>query len=151
GLAASVAALAAFLFLGGPQGTSRAPGATLSERHAVGYQSADKLVLAFNLPRDIQPKTAGNPLLELVRPERKDGDSLRQPVQDSTNRVEFPAPKLSANQLTLRCTLGNGTPMEVPLRRVLLVRAHETTVSAGKEFFAGSTGSLRVGVHGVKS
>ncbi len=34
---------------------------------------------------------------------------------------------------------------------MLLVKAHETTLTAGKEFFAGSDAALRCEVHGVKS
>src|SRR5438067_981121 len=59
GLAAAVAALTAFLFLAAPPGVSRAEGATLSERHAVGYQTTDKLILAFNLPSDVDPGNVG--------------------------------------------------------------------------------------------
>ena len=49
-------------------------------------------------------------------------------------RVEFAPPKVAADKLTLRCTLGNGKPLEVPLKRVLLVKAHEwySLVSAGQ-------------------
>ena len=35
--------------------------------------------------------------------------------------------------------------------KVLLVKAHETAVSSGQEFFAGSSASLRCEVHGVKT
>ena len=41
--------------------------------------------------------------------------------------------------------------METPLDKVLLVKAHETTLSSGQEFFAGAPAALRCEVHGVKS
>src|SRR5947208_16080226 len=88
GLAAAVAALAAFLFLAAPPGVSRAEGATLSERHAVGYQTTDKLILAFNLPSDVDPDNAGPLVVELVDPDGKVVDSVRHNVQGRANRVE---------------------------------------------------------------
>jgi uncharacterized protein YfaS (alpha-2-macroglobulin family) len=151
GMVSAATALTVFLLLGGPQTSAPAYGATLSERHAVAYQTTDKLILAFNLPGDVDPAKAGSLLVELVGPDGKVVDSVRQDVEGRSIRVELATPKMPPEQLTLRCTLGKGKPMEVALKRILLVKAHETTVSAGKEFFAGSRTSLRVGVHGVKT
>ncbi len=52
--------------------------------------------------------------------------------------------------MTVRCRL-NKQEHKVELKKVLLVKPHETSLSAGKEFFAGSEAALRCEVHGVKS
>ena len=57
---------------------------------------------------------------------------------------------MPADQVTLVCKFGK-EKIESPLAKVLLVKAHETTLSSGQEFFAGSKASLRCEVHGVKS
>src|SRR5205823_5152867 len=53
-------------------------------------------------------------------------------------------------RLHVRCRLGQGAS-QVPLRKLLLVKAHETALSTGQEFFPGSSASLRCEVHGVRS
>src|SRR5205085_2258412 len=40
---------------------------------------------------------------------------------------------------------------EAPLKEKLLLKAHETSLTAGTEFHAGTTTALRCSVHGVKS
>src|SRR5262249_30594830 len=66
-------------------------------------------------------------------------------------RFEFTPPKVAADKITVRCRFGKGEPLAVPLHKILLVKAHETALSAGQEFFAGSQAALRCNVHGVKS
>jgi hypothetical protein len=65
-------------------------------------------------------------------------------------RCEIPAANLAVRQLKLVCRF-QGNKLAVPVRRVLLAKAHETALTAGTEFFAGSTAALRCDVHAVKS
>src|SRR5262249_26936503 len=59
-------------------------------------------------------------------------------------------PKLAADKLKLVCRAAGNT-YSVPVRQVLLAKAHETTLAASQEFFAGSSTAIRCAVHGIKS
>jgi uncharacterized protein YfaS (alpha-2-macroglobulin family) len=147
--AVAVAVVVGLFFL--PSGSPLSPearGAGLSPDATAAFQTTDKLVLAFNLPRDLPQ--ADTLHVELVGPDGKAVASAEQAVKAGAPRVELKTPKQPAEQLTLRCRLGKES-FEVPLSKVLLVKAHETSLSAGQELFAGSTAAMRVDVHGVKS
>ena len=130
------------------------PPPALTPEAAAGFQTTDKLVLTVNLPAADKTQPADTLRVELIDPDGKVIDSGEQQAQPgdapTTHRFELLSPKLPADKVTLRCTFGK-EKMETPLDKVLLVKAHETALSGGQEFFAGGPASLRCEVHGVKS
>ncbi len=151
--ALTVAAVVALLLVGPPAQQAHAAPA-LTPQAAAGFQTTDKLVLTVNLPRAEKPQPAGTLRVELVDADGKVLTSDERKVQPgdgpTSHRFEMASPKTPADKLTLRCTFG-GEKTETPLAKVLLVKAHETTLSSGQEFFAGAPAALRCEVHGVKS
>jgi 5-hydroxyisourate hydrolase-like protein (transthyretin family) len=119
-----------------------------------GFQTTDKLVLTVSLPPTDKRKITGPLSVELVGPDGKVLAAEQRTVEASPDktghRFEFGSLKVPADKVTLRCTF-DGQKVETPLTKILLVKAHETAVSSGQEFFAGSTASLRCEVHGVKT
>ena len=109
--------------------------------------------MTVNLPAG-KGQAADRLRVELIDPDGKRIDSGEQQAQPgdapAAYRFELMSPKLPADKVTLRCTFGK-EKMETPLDRVLLVKAHETALSGGQEFYAGAPASLRCEVHGVKS
>src|SRR6185437_3422179 len=91
---------------------------------------------------------------ELIDPDGIILDDARKDVElteeATSQRFEFAAPKLAADKVTIRCRL-NKQEQQVELKKIIRVKAHETSLTAGKEFFAGSAAGLRCEVHGVKS
>jgi uncharacterized protein YfaS (alpha-2-macroglobulin family) len=140
------------LFLLGPS-SSQAHAA--GPRPAAGYQTTERLTLAVTLPGTAGAR--GRALLEvqLIDPDGQVlGDARREvepAAEDTSHRFEFPAARVAADKLTVRCRLGEDKPVEVSLQSILLVKAHETALSSGQEFFAGSQAALRCQMHGVKS
>jgi hypothetical protein len=152
-LAGCTTALAAgLMFLG--HSASHAEAATLSADQAAGFQTTDKLLININLVNPDARKLQGVLRLELVGPENKvltaDRKTIDQVDLAASYRFELPASHLAANKLTLRCSF-NKENFSVPLNKILVVKAHETSVTSGQEFHVGSSASLRCGVHGVKS
>ncbi len=151
-LAVSAAAVAVLLLAGPP--IPQAQAAALTPEAAAGFQTTDKLVLTIQLPPSQKPQPADKLRVELIGPDGKVLDSGEQQVQPgdapTTHRFELLSPKTPAEKVTLRCTFGK-EKMETPLDKVLLVKAHETALSGGQEFYAGAPASLRCEVHGVKS
>jgi hypothetical protein len=154
-----VVALAIFpalvaLMLWGPS-SPEARGAAISAKDAAGFQTTEKVVVTINLPGGAAKKLNGTLRVELVGPEDNVLATSEQEVKATdavaSQRFEFKSPKLSADKVKLRCQFGKEKPFEVPLNEVLLVKAHETTLSAGQDFIAGSSAVLRCEVHGVKS
>ncbi len=76
--------------------------------------------------------------------------SIRQEAAHQQYKMSFKADAASADKLTLRVTLGE-RKRDTRLAKVLLAKAHETSLSAGTEYAAGSIVALRCGVHGVQS
>ncbi len=150
-VAVGAAAAVAALLLAAPPGAE--PNATppLTPACAAGFQTTDKLVLTVNLPAADQPRPAAPLRVELIGADGKLLDSGEQPAQPGeSKRFELLSPKTPADKVTLRCSFGKDR-METPLASVLLVKAHETALSGGQEFYAGAPASLRCEVHGVKS
>ncbi len=154
GIGAVTAAAVVALLLAGPPAQQAQAAPALTPRAAAGYQTTDKLVLTVNLPRAEKPQPSDTLRVELVDADGKVLTSDERKVQPgngpTSHRFELASPKIAADKLTLRCTFG-GEKMETPLAKVLLVKAHETTLSSGQEFFAGAPAALRCEVHGVKS
>jgi 5-hydroxyisourate hydrolase-like protein (transthyretin family) len=142
------------LILVGPPGQQNsAAAASPAPQSPVGFQTTDKLVLSVTLPAADKAREAAL-RVELLDSDGKvvasDERNVKPGDAASTHRFEFPSPKQPADQLTLRCSFGK-EQVETPLAKVLLVKAHETTLGGGAEFFAGAPAALRCEVHGVKS
>jgi hypothetical protein len=137
------------LFILSPQ---EAPAAGLSPESAAGFQTTDKLVLTVNVPK--LPRDEANLTVQVRDADGKvvvEGKRVVKSTDgESGQRFEFSAPKGGTDKLTLHCRLDR-EEFKVPLSKVLLVKAHETALSAGQEYFAGSDASLRCEVHGVRS
>ncbi len=119
-----------------------------------GFQTTERLILTVNLPTYDKGTSRGPLIVELVDPDGKVFDSVRKDSvgnqETKTYRFEFAQPKLSADRVMVRCRL-NEQQSEVELKKILLVKPHETSLSVGKEFFIGSAAGLRCEIHGVKS
>src|SRR5215469_15162057 len=152
-LAVAVLAGLVGVFLLGPA-TQPAHGGPPAPEVSAGFQTTERLALTVNLPALDKGTQRGKLLIELVDPDGNVLDDARKNVELTTeaasHRFDFAAPKLAADKVTIRCRL-NKQEHKVALKKVLLVKAHETSLSAGKEFFAGSAAGLRCEVHGVKS
>ncbi len=154
-LALAVAIIAGLLgvLLLGPA-TSPALGGPPTPEVTAGFQTTERLTLTVNLPALDKGRQRGTLVVELIDPEGKILDEARKDVEltkeAASQRFEFAAPKLAADKVTIRCRLDK-QEHQVELKKILLVKAHETSLTAGKEFFAGSTAALRCEVHGVKS
>jgi hypothetical protein len=119
-------------------------------RIAAGFQTTDSLKLTLDVPASNRTKKVSIELVDrkgkvvATKEESLPGGEARQIT------VKFDNVKLKPAQLTVRCK-HDGKSAEAPLDRVLLVRAHETSLSASTEFFAGSEAELACKVHGVRS
>src|SRR5262245_6802921 len=141
------------LALVGPKST-RAETPPLVPQGVAGYQTTDKLLVTVNLTRPGDNSIGGKLRIELIG---QDGAALaereraiEQSDPAANYAFEFPAAKQTADQITFRCTF-NQHKVEAPLSQILVVKAHETSLSSSQELLAGSTAAIRCGVHGVKS
>ena len=122
-----VAGLALLLFLPSA-GMSQA--AAISADSAAGYQTTEKLILTVTVP----PHKSGTSKLEvmLLDVDGKEiaGHERSLPVTETKTgqRFEFAAPNMKADNLLLRCKLDKDE-FTVPLKKVLLVKAHETALT----------------------
>ncbi len=154
GIGAAVFAAVGVLLLAGPpvQQAHAAPALTPAGRRRLPDHRQARLDGQPSRRPRAQP--ADRLRVELIDPDGKIIDSGEQQAQPgdapTAYRFELMSPKLPADKVTLRCTFGK-EKMETPLDRVLLVKAHETALSGGQEFYAGAPASLRCEVHGVKS
>ena len=150
-VAVGAAAAVAALLLAAPPGAEPKAAPPLTPGCAIGFQTTDKIVLTVNLPATAKTSTADRLRVELIDPDGKVIDSGEQQAQaGESKRFELLSPKTPADKVTLRCAFGKDR-METPLDKVLLVKAHETALSGGQEFYAGAPAALRCEVHGVKS
>ncbi len=153
-LIAGAAALVAALLLVGPGGP-RAQAAPPEPKATAGFQTTERLTLTVTLPAVSGDVARGVLKVELLDPDGKvlaEKEQDAQPAgEDVSHRFEFPPTKVAADKITVRCRFADQKPVAVPLSGILLAKAHETALSAGQEFFAGSQAALRCDVHGVKS
>jgi hypothetical protein len=116
-------------------------------------QAKDKLQVAVALERSGSEELAGALRLELIDRDRRVVASAEQAIgqRDAVQsyRFELAAPERPEG-LHVRISFGGDTH-EVALGRVLLAKAHETSLSSGQEFFAGSQAAMRCRVQGIKS
>ena len=75
---------------------------------------------------------------------------LTDEKKDDLPGVTFTRPTNALGPFTIRTRQGRKT-VEVPLARILLVRAHETALAGSTDLFAGSRTALRVRVSGARS
>lgn len=115
-----------------------------------GIKTDGTVVLSVRLPAS----KAGSLKVQLLGPEEKilaeEVVKVKATEEPTTHRIEFAAPRVAADKVTVRCRFGK-QKADVALGKIMLVKAHETALNAGQEFFAGSTAALRCEVHGVKS
>ncbi len=148
-VAVAGAALVGLAFLGPPGPRAQAadpPTAT------AGFQTTEQVVLAIDLPA-LQKGKRPELTVELLGPDGKviDTQTPELPGREAASlRVAFKRPKVRADRLTARLTSG-GRSVEVSLGKILLSKAHETTLSTSTDFFAGSQAAMRCSVRGVKS
>src|SRR3954463_925642 len=117
-----------------------------------GFQTVDDLVLAVELPALAKGKRP-DLTLELLDRDGKvvETQTPKLPGNEAASlRVAFKRPKEKLDHLKVRLTSGKKTS-EVTIGSILRSKAHETTVSASSELFAGSQAAMRCAVAGVKS
>jgi len=152
-LGVMIGAACSVLAIGLLQPGSQAETAVLFAHAAAAYQAGGKLLLSIPLESPDGKTLRGTLHVELLGPDGSASAKAEQDVRQSepvaSYRFELPAAK-QPDKTTVRCRLGK-KQFEVPLGRILLVKPHETALVSGQEFFAGSTGSIRCEVHGVKS
>jgi hypothetical protein len=134
--------------------TPPAHGGPSAPEVTAGFQTTERLILTVNLPAHDKGGSRGTLVVQLIDADGKVLDDPRKDVvrtqQARSYRFELAGPKRAADRVMARCRL-NEQKHEVELKKILLVKAHETSLSVGKEFFAGSAAGLRCEVHGVKS
>jgi hypothetical protein len=144
--------MAGLALLGPPE--SHAETAVLSPESAAGFQTADHLMVSIALANPGSRQMQGTLQVEILGPDgqsvAEEQKTIRQKEASARYSFELPANKLPAGRLTLRCRFQKHQ-FEVPLSKVLLVKGHETSLSAGEELIAGSPAALHCNVHAVKS
>ncbi|MBI1915406.1 MAG: hypothetical protein HYS12_11820 [Planctomycetes bacterium] len=132
-----------------------------ADRHRRGLESAaglqtpgKNLLVSVTLVNSDTGRLEGKLVAELLGPEDKVVDHLEKTVDQRDKaeayRFEFPTPTLPIDQVTVRYTFGK-QKLKKKLGTILLKKAHETVLTAGQEFHAGSKSFLRCEVRGVKS
>jgi 5-hydroxyisourate hydrolase-like protein (transthyretin family) len=128
--------------------------ASLSAEAAAGYRTADKLWIAVSLTNPGDKPLEGILQVELLDPAGKSlgtlGKQVHQAVRQNSYQFEFPAADLKTDGMKVRYQFGTQR-VEVELPRILLAKAHETSLATAQEFYTGSTAALRCDVHAVKS
>src|SRR6185503_8276797 len=108
-----------------------AAAAALSPATAAGLQTTDKLVITIGLANPDAARLRGNLEVELLDAAGQTLARREQKVEQADRgagyRFELPAVKGPADKLTLRCRFGQ-QEFQVPLSKVLVVKAHETSV-----------------------
>lgn len=77
-------------------------------------------------------------------------ESLNRSATSSIHRLSFPLPSPSLDNITVRCSLDNETT-EVPLRKILVLKPHETNLTTSQEFYPGSKSGFRCLVQTVRT
>jgi hypothetical protein len=137
------------------QRPNQAEAAVLSPQTAGVFKAKDKLLITVGLSNPDGEEVRGTLQVQLLGPGGRSAGKGEQYVRQTDKavsyRFELPLTGLPADQVTLRCEFGGRVQFAAKVSDLLLAKAHETTLSSGQEFFAGSTASLRCAVHGVKS
>ena len=134
------------------QQASQAEPASLSPQSVAVVPQKDKLHIIVDLSHLRSPQARGQLRVELRGPKGKVlAKSTASPDKGRPAHYtcDLSAPKAAANTLQLVCRSA-GQTFAVPVKRVLLAKAHETALAASKEFYAGTTTALRCSVHRVR-
>ena len=148
-LGALIAAGVAAICLIGPS-APEAQAAPFSPKGTAAFQTTERLVVSVPVPERAEAGTLGIELLGAKDDVLQTKEQTVAAGKAESVRLEFAALKVPADKVSLRCKLGK-QEFTVSLKDVLVVKAHETSLNAGTEFFANSEASLRLGVHAVKS
>jgi len=149
----AVAAVASVVAIGWKpdQAAAAAPAAM----RPAAFLQTDKLLVTVALVNDQAKTLRGDLKVELVQPDGSVVTTAHQAVEQTdpaaAYKFELQAPKTGLDSLALHFQYGKEEKVKVPLKDVLVAKAHETSISAGQEFHAGSLASLRCGIHSVKS
>ena len=134
------ALLLAGFVLFGPSGEKASAGEPMFNGAAV--QNKDTLVVSLAVTNPDDGKLIGTLRAELVdasdRVVASREQSIAQSAKTAVYRFELIDVKKPSDQLTLRYILGK-TKVEVPLKKQLLIKGHETALTAGTELHAGTT------------
>lgn len=135
------------------QTSSEAGGAPL-EPQVAAFVKDNQIQLAVALSKETPQRLNGELVVELFSPAGQKLAEARKDLQDSppltSHRMNLPQADLATDQLRVRVSFA-GRKAEVGLGKVLLVKAHEMSVTGGQEFHAGGPGSLSCEVHGVRT
>jgi hypothetical protein len=147
-LALSLAGLAGLALIVGPDLPARA--AEAGAKATAGFQTTEKLLLAVQVPSGGAADTLA---VALVGPDGKviaeESREVKPAAAGTSLHVELRVKGAPAGAVVR--TLFAGKKSEVPLARILLQKAHETTLTGPVALFAGSQSALRCSVRGVRS
>ncbi|MCI0459089.1 MAG: MG2 domain-containing protein [Gemmataceae bacterium] len=136
------------------QSHSLAQAPPVSQQAAAVFASDTKLHVAVSLLNPEERELSGRLDVELLGAGGKvlaqAGQAVRQQALAAGYRFELAADKKDAGSLSIRARFG-GKTLETPLNKILLHKGHETSLTAGVEFFAGSTAPFRLSVHGART
>ncbi len=131
-----------------------ADAAVLAPGGAAAYQTKDSLRVSVTLAVPPGGKVSDTLRVELIGPNGRvlaaREKKVEQTAASDAHGVEFPAAHLKPDGHKVRCTFGKER-FDFDLTKILVVRAHETSLVAGQEFHAGSTSALRCDVRAVRS
>jgi hypothetical protein len=120
----------------------------------VAFETTDQLLIDVSLANPGKKKLRGIMRLELIGSKDKVLAEFEKDIDQAEplagHRFEFSPQSVPPEKIAVRCRFAKET-LETPLNNVLAVKAHETALSASREFFAGSFTTLRCDVHAVKS
>src|SRR5262249_24591070 len=129
--------------------------ARLTAKDAGVFRDKDKLLITLNVANPEVKELRGTLKIELIDAKGKSvgkaEQELNQKEAAAYYRFQLPLTGLPADQVTLRCHLDGKIQFAAKVSELMFAKAHETTLSSGQEFVAGSTASLRCTVQGVKS
>jgi 5-hydroxyisourate hydrolase-like protein (transthyretin family) len=136
------------------QSSSQADAAPFAPPTWAAIPADGKLLVAVTLSQEQDQELTGNLQVELLDADGNVQSQAKQAVRPgdrlASYRFELTADKAKSKDFSLRTRLGN-RQSQTPLSRILLVKGHETDLTTGQEFFAGSKAPFRCEVHGVRS
>ncbi len=129
--------------------------AMISAKNAGVFKGKNTLLFVLNVAEPETKTLKGTLKIELFDAR---GKSISQKEMESgqkgaaaTYALEVPLTQLPDDQVTLKCTVNDKELFTAKLSDLMLAKLHETSLSSGQEFAAGSTASLRCTVRAVKS
>lgn len=134
---------------------SQAETAMLSAKNAGVFKGKNTLLFMLNTATPEAKELRGTLKVELFDAK---GKSIAKSELDAgqkgaaaTYGLELPLIEQSADKVTVRCSVNDKELFSAKLSELMLAKMHETVLSSGQEFVAGSKASLRCTVQGVKS